>query len=502
MRHRFSLTFASFFLTFVAVTCVAYAQSGGGGGGGGGTGGGGGGTGTGGTGGTGGIEVDASGVLRANSKTDATGKVDRELARAAKASLNKDLQQPSQLRMVSLNRLEEAVRKAKAAGNDLPDEIRYLAGLNRITHVFFFPGSKDIVIAGPAEGFFINARNRVVGTETGAATMHLEDLIVALRAYAPNQRPTSVISVSIDPTPQGVVDYNKAFTYWGTAALKGEADAETVRAALVKAMGLQNVTINGVSNKTRFAHVLTEADYRMKLIGLGIETPAVRINNYYDQMPMIAGGNNSSIRWFFQPNYKGISVNSDETAMIIDSANTMELVPAEDRLDGNGQKVSTNKSNKASRNFCASFTKEFDRLAAKDSLYAELRNLVDLSVASAFIQKMDLYGKAGWKMNLFGNEENFPVQRFEAPTHIEPVINFAVRNGAFSAPIAGGVNIQPQVSFRDEAVQKDSGKIDELRGQVKIENLAEGQWWWDQIPVEAAPEKKSRKKTLSCKQLT
>ncbi len=498
MRQRFSLTFASFFLTFIALTCVAFAQSGGGGGGGGtgggGTGGGGTGGGTGGNAnGTGGIEVDASGVLRANAKTDTTGKVDRELARAAKASMNKDLQQPSQLRMVSLNRLEDAVRKAKAAGTDLPEEMRYLAGLNRITHVFFFPASKDIVIAGPAEGFFINARNRVVGTETGAATMHLEDLIVALRAYAPNQRPTSVISVSIDPTAQGVVDYNKAFTYWGTLALKGEADPDTVRAALTKAMGLQNVTIKGVSNKTRFAQVLTEADYRMKLIGLGIETPAVRINNYYDQMPMIAGSSNSSIRWFFQPNYKGISVNADETAMTIDSANTLELVPAEDRLDGNGQKVSTNKSNKASRNFCASFTKEYDRLAAKDSLYSELRNLVDLSVASAFIQKMDLYGKAGWKMNHFGSEENFPVQRFEAPTHIEPVINFAIRNGAFSAPIAGGVNIQPQVAFKDKAMQKDAGKIDDLRGQVKIENLVEGQWWWDQIPGAAIPEKKSRK---------
>ena len=179
--------------------------------------------------------------------------------------------------------------------------------------------------------------------------------------------------------------------------------------------------------------------------------------------------------------------------MTIDSTSTMELVPAEDRLDSNGQKVSTKKSNKASRNFCASFTKEFDRLAAKDSLYGELRNLVDLSVAAAFIQKMDLYGKAGWKMSFLGSEEAYESQRFEAPIHIEPVINFAVRNGAFSAPIAGGVNIQPQAALRTESIQKDSGKIDALREQVKIENLADGQWWWDQVPGTPAAAKKARK---------
>jgi hypothetical protein len=477
MRNFSTLLFAVLLAGFLAAPSLVFAQADGGGGG---AAGGAGAGGAAGGAGTGGIEIDASGVLRANINRDVSGKLDRDLVRAAKASLNQDLQNPSSMRMVSLRRLQQAVQAAHAAGRPLEDDIRFLAGLTRITHVFYLPEHQDIILAGPAEGFYLNGRGRVVGLETGAATMHFEDLVVALRAFAPNQRPTPVISVSIDPTAQGIRDYNQAFAHWGQLALTNQADDATVRNGLITAMGLQEVTLKGVSNKTRAALVLTEADYRMKLIGLGLETPAVRINNYFDQMPMTPGNSNASIRWFFQPKYNGVFVNSSETALRLDTANTVELVPAEDRLDAAGRKVEVKeKSNKASRNFCYSFTKEFDRLAAKDSLFGELRNLVDLTVAAAFIQRMDLYGKAGLSLGVLGDESAVPTQRYNAPTHIEPVVNIARRNGAFSAPIAGGVNIQPQAAFVSESLQTEEISVDELQGQAKLSNLADGQWWWD-----------------------
>ena len=124
---------------------------------------------------------------------------------AAKVALNKDLQQVSPLRKVSLNRLEAEVAKIIQAGKPVPADLKYLAGLTKITHVFFYPETKDIVIAGPAEGFFFSAENFVIGMNSGRATLKLEDLVVALRAFAPDLNKPSLITCSIDPTQEGIV---------------------------------------------------------------------------------------------------------------------------------------------------------------------------------------------------------------------------------------------------------------------------------------------------------
>ena len=48
-----------------------------------------------------------------------------------------------------------------------PLDIQYLGGLQRIDYLFVLPDTKDIVIAGPAEGFANDAVGRAVGITTG-----------------------------------------------------------------------------------------------------------------------------------------------------------------------------------------------------------------------------------------------------------------------------------------------------------------------------------------------
>jgi len=73
----------------------------------------------------------------------------QERIAAAKASLKPQLAKFSQLRKISLNRLEEAISGRQ---NVPTDEMRCLAGLLRVQYVFYYPDSDDIVVAGPAEG--------------------------------------------------------------------------------------------------------------------------------------------------------------------------------------------------------------------------------------------------------------------------------------------------------------------------------------------------------------
>src|SRR6185503_8909670 len=84
------------------------------------------------------------------------------------------------------------------------DDMRFLAGLTAITHVFYYPETKDIVIAGPAEGYMLDLSGRPVGIATGQSILELQDLVVALRAFPPGGGGLDVISVSIDPTKEGL----------------------------------------------------------------------------------------------------------------------------------------------------------------------------------------------------------------------------------------------------------------------------------------------------------
>ena len=64
-----------------------------------------------------------------------------------------DLTKPSSLRLVSLVRWEQQIEECLTTGKPIPDEVYFLAGLQRIDQVFVFPDDHDLVIAGPAEGF-------------------------------------------------------------------------------------------------------------------------------------------------------------------------------------------------------------------------------------------------------------------------------------------------------------------------------------------------------------
>ena len=47
-------------------------------------------------------------------------------------------------------------------------------------------------------------------------------------------------------------------------------------------------------------------------------------------------------------------------------------------------------------------------------------------------------------------------------------------------PVGGGVHIEPSKALDSQYVKVDlEGGIDQVRGEIKLENLAAGQWWWD-----------------------
>jgi type II secretory pathway component PulJ len=103
-------------------------------------------------------------------------------------------------------------------------EMVAMAGLTRLQYVFFYPESGDIVLAGPAEGFGSDSVGRIMGVETRQPCLQLDDVIVALRTFGPGRQKSGAISVSIDPTEEGLARMQQTLNQLG-GSFRSAADA-------------------------------------------------------------------------------------------------------------------------------------------------------------------------------------------------------------------------------------------------------------------------------------
>lgn len=420
-----------------------------------------------------GVVVDAEGVLRTKIFTDPGGVLARERIAAAKTTLDPKLTAYSKLRKVSLNRLEEAIQQHQGV---ITEEMRSLAGLQRISYVFFYPESKDIVVAGPAEGWITTLSGRAIGMTTGRPVVQLQDLVVGLRAFPPIGKGTQLIGCSIDPTPEGLAAMQRFLSSIGSYATPNQT--QTIVEGLRTNLGYHNISVNGVSPKTHFAQVMVEADYRMKLIGIGLEKPPVKLVSYVDRASTSDISRNALQRWFFTPDYQCVRVSNDNLAMEL-VGDGVKLVGENELVSSGGQRQITGGFNRASQAFVTGFTKLYPELAERSPVYADLRNLIDVAIAAAFIQQQDFYGKAGWKFEFFGDEKAFSVENYEIPKTVETVVNAIWKGNRLLTPVGGGVQIQPAKALEsDQLLSDEKGKVAKLRQETKI-NLAKGQWWWD-----------------------
>ena len=69
-------------------------------------------------------------------------------------------------------------------------------------YVFVDPEHHDIVLAGPADGWVVDALGDVVGRTNHQPVMQLDDLLVALRTA--DAARNGGVSCSINPTPEGI----------------------------------------------------------------------------------------------------------------------------------------------------------------------------------------------------------------------------------------------------------------------------------------------------------
>lgn len=412
----------------------------------------------------GGISIDAKGIL-ANAERDHNGL--RQFWLDLLKPLPDDLKQSSKIRKISLRGLADLLAglEDKAA---LPDEVRFLAGLQRVEYVLVYPELNDIVLVGYGEGWKVDDRGNVVGVTTGRPVMELDDLIVALRTAEGAAR--GGIQCSIDPTKEGLARIQQMAPQFSIPNL----DPRVVGPQVERAMGPQTISFHGIPPTSRFAHILLAADFRMKRIAMKFEpTPVRGLASYLDMVKSRAQTTNMLPRWWLTTNYEPLLSDNDGLAWQLRGPG-VKAMTEDDFVEASGERKHTGKSSPAAQKWADQMTSKYDELSLKEPIFGELRNCMDLAVIGALIFHKNLAAKAGLDWGALLDPGAYPTEEFNLPKQVDTKCSFVRASDRYILSASGGVQIN---SWADANRSETGDGLKPLREQV-TESRGKS-WWWN-----------------------
>lgn len=430
-----------------------------------------------------GVYVDPDGVLRRNVQEDASGWLDRlhrEAQSASRDAGQNDARRASPLRKISLPRLERLVQLYQASGRPLDDEMLLLAGLERIEFVMVYPETGDLVVAGPAGDWRNDADGRIVNAASGHPVVRLEDLVAIWRLM---NQPGATFGCTINPRQEALAATQAYLAQTSKKPLKQGGRHAWVK-ALQQKLGQQDIQVFDLDPGTRTARVLVEADYHMKLIGMGLVEGTKDVPAYLDMIKVAKGEAPPPLdvlRWWFTLNYDAVQATPGRAAFHF-RGQGVQLQSENELLTAQGQRVQTGKAEELNRQFARNFTEHFGDLAAKYGVYGELQNLFDLALAGALVSSEGLAEQVGWHQTYFGPRGEYQVPVAAVPESVETVVNHRLINGKHVvAGVSGGVQVAPASLVNKKSIELEkTGSLDSERSRsTPAAELPRDAWWWD-----------------------
>lgn len=407
---------------------------------------------------------------------------------------NRNANWKTELRMISLNRLERAAEIQYVMGLPFDTTMVNMAGLTEVKYVFVDREKGEIVIAGPAGPWHHDSIGRAINSESGKPVMQLEDFVVVLRnAFYDSGK----FGCSIDPRVANLSAVQKFLQ-------QPKKISPAWKNQLRETMGQQDIVVFGVDPRTHAASVLIEADYHMKLVGMGLEPSIPEVPSYLDRLTF--DPNNPSqpsdvVRWWFASRESDIAC--DEQMEYFELTGSGVRVLSESELMGlKGRRIHTGKSTGPTQGFARDFSKHFAKMANRYPVYHELQNLFSLALVANLIKQQQLDQRCHRGLAFFkGSEQeekvslnsqestasqtSFPIRLSAAPKQVASVMNERVfehrqagktlRNTVFA--VSGGVDFDAiKLLNADRLKQAEKAKFESIK---EIGDLATPVWWWD-----------------------
>jgi hypothetical protein len=412
----------------------------------------------------GGVSIDADGVL-SSATIDQSSALREVLTRSLHAQAA-DLRAPTELRKVSLRRLDEAIEAALQSGEPLSDDVQYLAGLQSIRYVLAYPEDHDVVLVGYGEAWTVDKQGFVVGENTGRPVLLLDDLLVAWRAA--QRSGDDAITCSIDPTQAGLANLRQ---YVGSLSRIADVSLERIEQSL----GAQTITIAGIPLTSHFARVLVAADYKMKRLGMKLDpSPVAGLPSYLDLVSTSGRGmQDMTPRWWLTPAY--LDLLSDPEGLAWELRGSSVVVMTEDTLfAADGSKTQTGKTSTAGQQWAALMTRRYEALAAKEPIFAQLRYCMDLAVVAALIRTQRLTVRAGCPLAVLLDPSQLPANELAAPRFTPSRASVLKKGSNFVISASGGVEIHPREMLEKTQISETLHPVYDA-----AQSAERTHWWWN-----------------------
>ena len=431
-----------------------------------------------------GVFVDPSGTLKKiKTKKMRGSEAFREQAQLNSGNVVVNLE--TELRKISLTRLEKATQSLAAQGKPISRDMRNLAGIYEIKYLMMYPETGDIVIAGPAGPWELNEENRPLNMKTGKPVLQLDDLVVCLRNAWDNN---GKFGCSITPRKDRLISTKQ---FLASTKLKGKRWAAGIREAL----GQQDVEVFGIDSETHAARVLVEADYRMKLVGMGLEESIPEVPSYLDRIELTKDDElppMDVVRWWFTLNYDDI-VADDARTIFTFNGTGVKVLSENEFINDEGERIHSGTSHGPTKEFARDFTRHFDKLADEYPVYRQLKNVFDMALVANLIRQQDLSTKTDWHRTFFATPNpdqpqalQYRVRREQTATQVDSVLNdkvLRVRKQSSTIKhhivgVSGGISYDANQIISTGLKPDLDGELAKELKQAKPE-AGELAWWWD-----------------------
>jgi hypothetical protein len=363
-----------------------------------------------------GVLVDADGLLRATTRSHDDARL-AQIRSAAVEQPTDDRTAPTDgLRKVSLTRLEMHLQLRLAAGLAPDVEMLALAGLERVSFLLVYPETGDLVMVGPARPWHIDSQGQPVTTATGRPVLRLDDLVVLLRHF--RRQPLATFGCAITPSTEGLAAAQQWLASPAREKLAGRPAA--LFGEVRRQLGAQRIEVFGLPPESRAARVLVEADYHMKLIGLGLTPSVEELPSYLamidphgsEELPAL-----DVLRWWFTLDQGAVAASADRRAFEF-VGRLVRLQSENEMLSDRGERIHTGRSEPLNAAFTTRFTEHYQQLAARYPIYADLENAFNLALVASLIEREGLADDCDWHMTGFGDDAWYAPARTRTPATV------------------------------------------------------------------------------------
>lgn len=146
-----------------------------------------------------------------------------------------------------------------------------------------------------------------------------------------------------------------------------------------------------------------------------------------------------------------------------------------DRIAADGAVERTGRQDKTASRWADLMTQNYPQLARSQSVFGDLRNVIDLSVVATLVIQESLHERVDCTLDaLLGEENDVTLASYQTPAAVEPQCSFLRGANGWTVTASGGVAIN---SFEVVQNQQVDPSLASLHGSAQ--EKAADRWWWN-----------------------